>query len=1106
MGRDTRIDRLEKKRKKYKKIILILLPLIFITITTFNPLLSNYVFGATEGNGNNSTAIIHPSGYTTNKVVNTGNIQQGGVADVTLTFKGPENNRGNMDVVFAIDMSKSMGYKGNNTTAQWEDLKPKFKALANDILTTNPNARIGLVFFSGMVQTASTIDNNVPKSKELLFTNKNDQIANWIDTIVPFGDEPSISDTGNSPYNRFLDGSNISDGLLRSQEMLNTNGREDAKKLIVLFGDGPATVGATSVYCDNSTAYSTIKSETKNTSDAIKNNGISIFTFSKSSSYFGSKEESGKDVNNYVHNGSIFSGDAIASVNRSIYEELYEIDSGIDSGIDSIDNYQSKYFSSRNDSAPDIFANMKNRIIDFINTKSVTDYIDTTKFEYLPGTYKAVSGTKELASVTINDSNKGNESIGWKNIISTSNEIVISYKIKVKDTAEIGNTITNPGGKKGVLDLGYEKDNFNDVSVTITEKSSGQTDTINPIILNNNLNENPTDTTDGKLETKKSASDYKDDKATITLDVLGKASKTQAKKADIVIIIDKSGSMSNKISEVQNAAKNFSENILNNSNGNVRIAVGSFNYVKIDKPNQYPLVDGSSSTMDTGFTSDLNAIKTTISSIKAGGGTNTQDGIWRAENILEQASPDANKYVVFFTDGLPTQWKNGGVGRDDDFLDSYFKAAQKEYYNNFIGYGSPTSVTIGGIGKNKNPEVITVNNPPRFKDVKFYTVGLITNNELDKASRVNFLKTIQNAVESSKYEEKYYTENISDINSIFMDISNEIKESINPSIAKNVVIKDIVTKEFGINKDSVKIIDLLGNEIKLPPEDIVIIKNDDGCYEITLKIGEIIANTTNDKGENIGGVKITFDISARDPYFSGQGIKTNVSADVIYTTPTSVVYNEKFKEEPTVNISRKEGRINITKNIKDEDGNIIPDLQPFQIVIQRKANQPDDPKNIVGYDKAYTLKSTDVGSTGVKHLIGNNTVSADGKEILSTKVENKEDYLIAGEYIVKEINIPTNYDISKILINNTIVTSDKNKYQGTFTLSKDNPNINIEVINKSTAKVVLNKTAQKVDNRIYEVDLVVNSNGIKTNNGVITDIVADEFEILQDNFYNGKFS
>ncbi|MCU9810336.1 VWA domain-containing protein [Paraclostridium sp. AKS81] len=148
------------------------------------------------------------------------------------------------------------------------------------------------------------------------------------------------------------------------------------------------------------------------------------------------------------------------------------------------------------------------------------------------------------------------------------------------------------------------------------------------------------------LEINKSAKVNENGTYNITLEAKGEGSIQNSKKADIVLVIDSSGSMNDKINKVKNAAKNLSKNILRGSNDDqVKISVANFYY----NPDEYN-VCGGSSNLQTDFTSDLNTINQAIKNIPSGGGTHTQDGIWRAQDMLSsnKSRKDAKKYVVFF--------------------------------------------------------------------------------------------------------------------------------------------------------------------------------------------------------------------------------------------------------------------------------------------------------------------------------------------------------------------------------------------------------------------------------------------------------------------------
>ncbi|EQK45987.1 von Willebrand factor type A domain protein [[Clostridium] bifermentans ATCC 19299] len=563
------------------------------------------------------------------------------------------------------------------------------------------------------------------------------------------------------------------------------------------------------------------------------------------------------------------------------------------------------------------------------------------------------------------------------------------------------------------------------------------------------------------LEINKSAKVNENGTYNITLEAKGEGSIQNSKKADIVLVIDSSGSMNDKIDKVQDAAKNLSQNILNGSNDDqVRISVANFLYN--NNRNQYDK-PGASSKVQTDFTSNLNKINKSIDKIYPGGGTNTQDGIWRAQDMLssKKSRSDAKKYVVFFSDGLPWNSRDywGCTG-----WDIHVKSAQREYYRYFTGYGAPTKVTIGGIGYNPNPnistaETIQVNNNPRYKDAKFYSVGLFTNApEEEKSQAINFLKTIQNVIDPSEYADKYYTQDLNSINGIFNDISNEIKENINASVAKESVIHDVVLKEFNIVDKSWKITDLDGNSIQIPPENVIVSKNLKGEDEITFKIGNIIANKKAGNGKLSGGVKVSFDISTKDPYFGGEKIPTNANAEIKYKDPINGSDKEQVFNKPVVDIPYQMGKVTIKKEIvkKDKNGN-------WRVAKDSDVNRNDRFSiSILGNSGSQNHKYT-------VDLNGNMETSMPfylrgEKTDISSNKDFSMNYFTEGLYDVEEI-VPMNYEKVQVWIDEDPTDSgtkwvkfeeyvndkeniEKGKVRdGKLFIGKDNNNINIKVSN-----------------------------------------------------------
>lgn len=671
----------------------------------------------------------------------------------------------------------------------------------------------------------------------------------------------------------------------------------------------------------------------------------------------------------------------------------------------------------------------------------------------------SVNGIKEKENIKSEVTNsKDSISVNLGDIYSK--EVELSFEAKIKDNAqkceneslnlksEIRYKLENSEQEvlekfpnaKVTLDKGVEK--LNTEAIQTEYKSEPQTIQSTQRCQGNK-----------NLEINKSAKVNENGTYNITLEAKGEGLIENSKKADIVLVIDSSGSMNDKIDKVKTAAKNLSKNILNSSNdGQVKISLANFYYDSY-KYN----VRGGSSDLQTDFTSDLNTIDQAINNIPSGGGTHTQDGIWRAQDMLSsnKSRKDAKKYVIFFSDGLPSesyQWGYTGY-------DIHVKHAQREYYSYFTGYGAPTKVNIGGIAYQPRPETIQVNNNPRYKDAKFYSVGLFTNaSEEEKSQAVNFLKTIQNVIDPSEYANKYYTQDLNSIDGIFNDISNEIKENINASVAKESVIHDVVSKDFNIVDKSWKITDLDGNSIQIPPENIVVSKNSKGEDEITFKIGNIIANKKAGNGKLTGGVKVSFDISTKDPYFGGEKIPTNANAEIKYKDPINGSDKEQVFNKPVVDIPYQTGKVTIKKEIvkKDKNGN-------WMVAKDSDVNRNDRFSiSILGNSGSQNHKYT-------VDLNGNMETSMPfylrgEKTDISSNKDFSMNYFTEGLYSVEEI-VPMNYEKVQVWIDGDPTDSgtkwvkfeeyvnDKENIEkgkardGKLFIGKDNNNINIKVSN-----------------------------------------------------------
>ena len=128
----------------------------------------------------------------------------------------------------------------------------------------------------------------------------------------------------------------------------------------------------------------------------------------------------------------------------------------------------------------------------------------------------------------------------------------------------------------------------------------------------------------------------------VTLGIQGKNYKTNS---DVVLVIDKSGSMNddNKLRDTKKAAIAFGEKLLTEGS-TTRIAIVTYAETAAS------INDGHFYTAD-----ELDAFKSQINGITASGGTNQQAGVYKAQQLLDSDSPAGNlKNIVILSDGEPT--------------------------------------------------------------------------------------------------------------------------------------------------------------------------------------------------------------------------------------------------------------------------------------------------------------------------------------------------------------------------------------------------------------------------------------------------------------------
>lgn len=181
----------------------------------------------------------------------------------------------------------------------------------------------------------------------------------------------------------------------------------------------------------------------------------------------------------------------------------------------------------------------------------------------------------------------------------------------------------------------------------------------------------------------------------LSLTVSGaKGSKTDKAKLDILLIVDRSGSMARKLENEDTGNSYYKTRRIDKVADAVNSLTSALDTKKETLDVKYSVItfagdEGTNAARkDIDWTDSASNVNTTIGKIDPDGGTNYQAGIRMAKTQLNQARPDAQKVVIFLTDGRPTYYIGGGTGYDDSYndLEACAENAKKEISNMWTDY------------------------------------------------------------------------------------------------------------------------------------------------------------------------------------------------------------------------------------------------------------------------------------------------------------------------------------------------------------------------------------------------------------------------------------
>lgn len=495
--------------------------------------------------------------------------------------------------------------------------------------------------------------------------------------------------------------------------------------------------------------------------------------------------------------------------------------------------------------------------------------------------------------------------------------------------------------------------------------------------------------TENEIKREKTVKSVGNDEYEISLKVWGNE-RTTVTPVDIVMVMDTSGSMKNDLGNLKKAMNTFIDDI-NNGVKESRISV-----VKFAGPTSFNKKGGTDNAqVIAGFDTGIDIKKSQINATSANGGTNAEAAWERVKEQMDKSKkerPNANRYVLFFTDGLPTviNGKKPVSESERDYIRETIIPATVKKYEAAVG-----------------------------KDVKSYSIGLLDNvsGRDGKTLAKEFLNEVKN-------QKAYFIEDKNiNLSEIYKDIANNIIKDA--TIAKDAVLTDVVTDEFEIVTGE-NGSDITSEVYKLNPDGTISEKVDiKGTINketgtISWKLGEVGA----------GGMLVKFRIKLKDEYYGTGDVKipTNKEANMIYTDPVTNKEGEKIEfNKPEISIPFKTGSITIEKIVENNKGLTVPVDDTFSISL--------DGKDIGELN--VNLKNKE-SKTMSFYLKGKNTDISNNKDM-------SKNYINVGSYNVEEI-VPMNYELEGIYVYN----SNTGSYEKTnkFTIDKKNKDIKIKVVNK----------------------------------------------------------
>lgn len=425
----------------------------------------------------------------------------------------------------------------------------------------------------------------------------------------------------------------------------------------------------------------------------------------------------------------------------------------------------------------------------------------------------------------------------------------------------------------------------NKVTTATLYKADGTT----PVENNTIINYTETEIAEKNLRSSKTVKVVNENERIFEIDLnastSGQEAGQAARGASIVLALDASSSMNENgknFSDIQTAAKNFVDSAYESSKLS-EIAVVWYNGSEDSSESQtnvqsFKQLDNANSVLE---------IKNFITNKSASGGTPMGDAMMKSYNLIQQAKND-NRYVVFFTDGMPGYWGNTNQGNirlncmvANNAYDYAKKIKDKNDGNAVIytvGYGLKDSDKFSWKPGDSGGSSVEADHDHGYYDRLGNWISTLTTTS-GKAFLSEYIATTGKA---------FTTSTADGLSQIFKDIEGEIGALFTIQPEK---IVDVIDARFELTDASKAALEEAG---------AYIISNTDGTTTIEWT-GEK-ATIGNENAGTDGSVKgpwsASFQIKAKDDFIGGNMIPTNGAASGIYLEEGKT----RYFEQPSVNV------------------------------------------------------------------------------------------------------------------------------------------------------------------------------------------------------------